>query len=512
MTRAAPSSSVDPIAARDADARDAGFGARVRRALIWRSGGQIVTQLLSWTSTLMVVRLLDPADYGLFAMTQAVIAFMQFLNGYGLVSALVQSDSIDEKRLRQAFGLMLLLNGGLALAQIALAPVAASYYQEPRVADLLCVQALIYLTVPFTSLPEVLMGRSLEFRRPAFVNLAAGVVAAVLAISGALAGWGVWTLVWAPIAGFYVRAIGYVLVTRLFIRPSFDFGGAGPMIAYAGSLLGGQVAFLVISQADIFIGGRVLGAHTLGLYAEALFLVQIFVSRFVPPLNEVAFPLYARMQDDRPRVAATLARTIRLLMLAACPLYLGIAVTAEPLVLTLLGPKWTGMADYVRLLALAMPFMTVQVMFPPMMNALGRPGLSAKVALAGAVILPVAFLIGIRFGAYGLACAWTLAYPLYALLTARVAGRLVGLSLAALARAVAPGFAAAAAMAGLVLGADALLPAMPAPARLSVLVGVGVAGYALCLRLVAGAALAELLALVRGRGGALGGILSGQQG
>ena len=113
----------------DADANDAGFGARIRSAIFWRSGSQILSQIMSWVVTLAVIRLLDPADYGLFAMTQVILNFATFLNGYGLVSALVQSDRVEPHRLRQAFGIMLLLNGGLALAQLA-AP--AGFRHGPR--------------------------------------------------------------------------------------------------------------------------------------------------------------------------------------------------------------------------------------------------------------------------------------------------------------------------------------------------------------------------------------------
>ncbi len=505
-----PSSAPDPLASGDADASDTSFGARVRSALIWRSGAQIVTQMLSWVSTLMVIRILNPADYGLFAMTQAVIAFMTFLNGYGLVSALVASETIDTHRLRQAFGLMLLLNGGLGLAQLVLAPFAADYYGQPMVAAMLRVQAVIYLSTPFITLPEVVMGRSLDFRKAAYVTFISGLTAAGVAITGALSGWGVWTLVWAPIAGFYVKAIGYCLVTRFFIWPSFNFRGAGPTIWFAVTLLGSQLAFLIQSQADVFIGGRALDPHALGLYAEALFLTQIFVSKFVPPINEVTFPIYARMQGDKARVADALCRAIKLVLLIACPLYLGMAVTAEPLVLTILGAKWVEMAPYVSLLALAMPFLTLQVMFPPMLNAIGRPGLGARIAMIGAVIMPLAFLIGIHRGGHGLALAWLIGYPVFALSTARLAGRLVGLTFGHLFRAVLPGLMAATGMACIVSVADHLVvPGNLLPiARLGILVVLGGTSYAALLLLMARDTVRELIAMVSGRG--IGGVIEAE--
>jgi O-antigen/teichoic acid export membrane protein len=480
----------------DADASDAGFGARIRTAILWRSGSQIVSQMASWVVTLAVIRLLDPKDYGLFAMTQVILNFATFLNGYGLVSALVQSESSDPHKLRQAFGIMLLLNGGLALAQLAVAPLAADYYDQPMVADLLRVQALLYLSTPFISIPEAIMGRAMDFRRPALVNLIAAIASAAVALTGALSGWGVWTLVFAPIAGFWVKGIGYVLATGFMPVPSFDFRGTGAMVAYGASLLGGQLFWIVQSQADIFIGGRVLEPHELGLYAEALFLTQIFVSKFIPPLNDVAFPAYARMQKDPARIAWSFCKAVRLLMLLSCPVYLGMAATAGPLVETLFGAKWKDMAPFVTILALAMPFMTLQVMFAPVSNALGRPGTTARVAAIGALLMPAAFLIGIRHGAIGLAWAWLCAFPVLTLITARLAGAPMGLRLSDLIRSAAPGLGCSMLMAGAVLMLDRLLPPLEPAIRLAILVPAGGLGFLAALMLCARGTLKELLALV----------------
>lgn len=481
----------------DADAQDTGFSGKVRTALIWRSGSQILAQIISWASTLVVIRLLDPSDYGLFAMTQAILAFMQFLNGYGLVSALVQSESLDTHKLRQAFGIMLLLNSALALLQLGIAPLAADYYDQPLVADLLRVQALIYLATPFISIPEVLMGRSLDFRKPAIVSLIAAAAAAAVALWGALSGWGVWTLVWAPITLFWVRGLGYVIATRFLPIPSFDFRGTGGMIAFGAAMLGSQLLWLVQTQSDIVIGGRVLNPHELGLYAEALFLTQIIVSKFIPPLNDVAFPAYARMQADTSAICWSFLRALRLIMLVACPLYLGMAATAEPLVLTLFGEKWREMAPFVELLALAMPFMTIQVMFPPVCNALGRPGLTTAISATGAILMPLSFLIGIRFGAIGLAWSWLATYPLFALATAHIAGRPFGLRIGDLLKAVTPGVACSSAMALIVMACDMALPAgMMAPIRLALLVIAGGVSFMLLLLIFARATLDDLIGLL----------------
>ncbi|MPT48749.1 MAG: lipopolysaccharide biosynthesis protein [Sphingobium sp.] len=466
------------MSAQDASAQDKGFAAKVRTAIFWRSGGQIIAQMVSWTSTLLVMRLLTPGDYGLFAMTQVLLNFMQFLNGYGLVSALVQTKSLTSHQVRQAFGIMLLLNGTLAALQLIIAPFAADYYDQPLIADLLRVQALIYLSTPFIAIPEVLMARKLDFRRPAIVGLISSMVAALVALTGAFLGWGVWTLVFAPIAGFYVRGIGYLIISGFVPIPSFNFRGTGWMIAFGAPLLGSQFLIMVQTQTDIIIGGRMLPAHELGLYAEALFLTQIFVARVLPPLNDVAFPAYARMQEDRAALNHAFCRATRLIMMLACPVYLGMAVTAQPLVLTLFGPKWAAMVPFVAIIAASMPFYTLQQLLNPAMNAIGRPGLLMRIAAIGAVVMPLAYFVGIQIGAIGLAWAWAVGIPILALVATRIATSAMDMDMADLLKAMIPGFSAAAIMALCVWAVDQLLPRTWAtPLHLGALVATGAAVY-----------------------------------
>ena len=472
---------------------------QVRRAVLWRSGSQILAQMVQWGATFLVIRILDPRDYGLYAMTGVVLVFLNMLNGYGLASGLIQRDDVTPRQVRQLFGMLIVLNGTLALAQVALAPLAAAYYRQPEVAALLRVQALIYCITPFAALPYALLSRAMEFRRQASANIAASFAGATSALGGALAGWGVWTLVWAPIALYTVRAAMLTWGARSLMWPSFDFRGAGHLARYGGVMAAGQFFWFLQSQADVFIGGRRLDPHQLGIYTTALFLAQIFVSKFVPPLNEVAFSAYARMQHDEGAVSRAFVRSGRIIMLVAMPFYLGLAATAEPLVLTALDAKWAEVAPVVRLLALAMPFMTIQVLYAPACDARGRPGIGARNGAVGAVLLAAAFLVGVRWGPTGLAWSWIAAYPLYLAISSWRSLPVIGVSPRALAEAIAPSALAAIAMALIVMLADRALPPLPAPTRLAALVAVGAAAYGIWLALFARATVRELVALVAKR-------------
>jgi O-antigen/teichoic acid export membrane protein len=472
------------------------LGESVKRAVIWRSGSQIGSQVVAWAATLLVIRILDPADYGLLAMTQVVIVFLNFLNGYGFAGSLIREPELTEGKIRQAFGMLLLVNGALALLQIGLAPVAAAYYRHPQIADLLRAQALIFLSTPFISIPEVLLMRQMDFRRQALVNLVATLVSAGIALGGALAGWGVWTLVWAPIALFWTRALGLQLVTREWHWPSFRFAGSGPMFRFGLGLLASTFGWTVITQADTLIAARKLTASELGLYAEALFLTTLIASKFVPPLNEVAFPAYARMQEDRALLAAAFLKAVRLVMLVTCPLYLGLSVVAPDFVAVVLGAKWQAMAPLMTILAFAMPTQTLYILFAPAVNALGHIRVTARTSLLGALVMPPAFITGLQWGAVGLAIAWLLAFPVLPLVTFLQARGKLAITARQLAAAIAPGLLASATMALAVLLVGRGLGSVAPWQRLLLEIGFGALCYAALLLAFSRAALRELAGLV----------------
>lgn len=454
-----------------------GFSGRVRSAVFWRSGSQILAQMVMWVSTIIVVRLLEPADYGLFAMTQVVLVLFNFLNGYSFASSLIQAESIDQRRIRQAFGLLILLNATLAFTQFWTAPFAAAYFRQPILADMLRLQCLLYLATPFIAVPSAVLARGLDFRKQAAANMAGALAGAVTSLACALSGFGVWTLVWAPVALFTVRAVGLTVAARFWLWPSFDLRDSGSLLGFGGVLLLCQLFWILQSQADIFLAGRSFTPHDLGLYSEALFLTQIFTAKFIPPVNEVAFPAYAELHKKGGRVGQAFLTSVRLTMFVALPLYLGMAAVAGPLVETLFGPKWAGMAPLVQGLALAMPLFALQIIHSPSTNAMGKATVYLKTSIAGALIMPIAFLIGIRFGVDGLVAAWWIAAPLLLLVTMALTLPEIGLGWRDIFGTVAHTMSAALAMGLIVAILEYEVTGLPAPAELALLVVTGAAIY-----------------------------------
>ncbi len=465
-------------------AADTVFADRVRSAVFWRAGSQIAAQLVMWGATVLVVRLLDPKDYGLFAMTQVVLVAFNFLNGYSFATSLIQAESVGERRIAQVFGMLILLNGTLAVTLFLTAPAAAAYYGQPMVTTMLRVQSLMFLTTPFIALPTALLARRLDFRRQGWINLASALIGAVSALSCALAHFGVWTLVIAPIAMFVFRAIALTIAARLLVWPSFDFRGAGDVVRFGTALLVSQLFWILQSQSDIFLAGRVFDPHDLGLYSESLFLTLIFTGRFIPPLNEVALPAYAHLIKQGRPVGSAFVATAQKIMLIAAPLYAGLSLTAAPLVTTLFGPKWLEMIPLVAGLALAMPFAALQIICSPATNAMGRPRVYVTTSIAGAIIMPLAFFMGIRWGAQGLVHAWQVAAPLLLMFTLWFTLPLVRARWIDLAAAMVPVAVATGAMAAAVIGISFAIQSLAPPLTLAILVVSGALTYGATLQII----------------------------
>jgi O-antigen/teichoic acid export membrane protein len=459
------------------DSAASGFGDRVRSAVLWRWGSQVLAQIITWTTTIMVVRLLDPHDYGLFAMTQAILAALNFVNGYGFASSLISAKEVDERRVGQVFGLLIIANAILATTQVLMAPLAARYYGQPEVANMLYVQALIYLTTPFIALPASLLARGLHFRTQALVNLICAVVGASVALTLAWSGYGVWALVWAPIAMFSTRALGLTLAAGRLVKPIFDFRGSRDIIGFGTAFTLSQLFWVVQSQSDIFIAGGRFSPHDLGLYSESLFLVLIFTGRFLPPLNEVAFPAYAELNNTGAPLGPAFVSGMRMIMLIATPFYVGLSLAAGPLVGTFFGPKWLAMIPIVTGLALAMPAMALQIICSPTTNALGRPGIYLFTNAAGAVIMPACFFFGIAAGPAGLVMAWQIAAPLLLAVTLAATLPAIGVRIGQMLTALLPALTGCGVMALAVWALESRIAGLSAPLQLALIAPTGAAVY-----------------------------------
>jgi O-antigen/teichoic acid export membrane protein len=162
----------------------------------------------------------------------------------------------------------------------------------------------------------------------------------------------------------------------------------------------------------MLIAGKWLGKELLGFYSVAMHLASLPNQRLGAIINQVAFPAFSRMQHDVARMGTSLLLGIRVLSLTSFAALWGLSSIAPELVSVLLGPAWTPAVVPLQVLGLVMPLRAIANFIPNALQGLGRSDILLGNAIAGALIGPAAFLIGVRWGLLGLSAAWLVATPL----------------------------------------------------------------------------------------------------
>ena len=385
---------------------------KVMGALGWSVSARLVGQLVSWAVTIIVVRLLAPESYGLMAMAMMFVALSDMFSDLGMGSVLVQLREAPPRVLRQLFGLTLIVNTGIFGTLFAAAPVIATFFAEPELVPLVRVLAIRFLLLSFEVMPRSLLERDLDFKRQSMVMLAGQMIGAGTTLTGALYGMGVWALVAGYLATATTRVVGVHVVNPLWILPSFRFRGASGLIRFGGLISIERALAVVHGQLDQFIIGKLLGKQVLGFYSVAMHLAELPMARVMGTVNPIAFSAFARLRDE-PDAAAYYTRKIaRISSLVAFPAFFGISAVADPFVEVFLGHQWHAAAIPLQFLVLVFPLRLATGFMPSLLRGLGYPGESViNVAMAIAV-LAVGFLVGTRWGLYGVSMTWVVVYPL----------------------------------------------------------------------------------------------------
>jgi O-antigen/teichoic acid export membrane protein len=439
------------------------------------------TYLIQLGQTVVLSRLLDPADFGLFAMTLVVTGFATLLAEMGLANAVIQAREVSAES-RSSLYWLNVLTGTAAFAVVCLSsPLVAAAYGESRVAGLLPWVALPLLFGSFGQQFQAFFERELEFGRLAEIEVGSGIVGALVAIGAALAGGGVLALAAGLVANTAVRNGLLMLFGWRRWRPSLrlrreDLGG---YVGFAFRHSGQRLANYVSANLDYALIGGFLGARPLGYYTVAYNLANLPSSRVNAVVNRVFFPLLARAQSDPSRVRDAYLRLQEYTATINFPIVAGLAITAPLLIPVFYGEDWIPAVPLLRVLCVVGLSRAVAGTIGPLLLALGRPDLGLRWSLMLVCIQTPGLWLAVRTGsALGVALAFAILSTLYAVLNYPILVRaLIGPCLPDYLRTMWPSFWASVVMSVVVLACGALGDGLPRPALLAVEVAAGIATY-----------------------------------
>ncbi len=351
------------------------------------------TRAVLLVNTVILARLLQPSDFGVLALATLALGIFAFLGELGLGSAFTIRQDLDRRAQGTVLSLMLVGGGITAGAVAALSPLAADVFDEPRLHPVLAALSLVLLINGFTWFYEQVLTRELEFRRRFVALMAQALTNLVVAVSFALLGAGIWSLVAGQLAGMVAQGGAQLRLSPYRVRPAWDRKVAGEMIAAGrGFMALGGLTF-VRQNLDYFAVARVLGSRPLGFYSMAYRLSDLPASAIAGPIANVTFPAFARMRSREADVSAPFLKTLRFVALVTAPMGLGLSAASRPFTLAVFGNTWSPMIGVLAVLGLWAVLRPLQLTCSWFLNSLGRAGMSAILTGASVALLaPGTFL------------------------------------------------------------------------------------------------------------------------
>lgn len=397
-------------------------------SLKWLAGARFAGQLIAWAVTLIVISTLKPSDYGLIAIAGLMIGFADLLKEMGLYTALVQKRDLTSRQIEQAFGFLLVANSAIYIIIFFLAPPFASFFQEPRLVNMLRVLGIQFPLAAVGVVQDAMLSRRMDFKRKSFVNFAVLLSNSFTTLAFALTGAGVWALVYGNLAGSAARAIGLVLAAQYWCRPRFTLTGMKDLLRFGSFVSVTRLIWYAYSRADVLIIGKLLGKEILGFYYIALELATLPMRKVSELLNQVGLAAYSSIQDDMATLRSHYCKAIRTLSFVAFPVFWGISSISTVFVPVVLGQRWEPAAIPLQLLSLMMPIRMVGHSGSGVLSAIGKPHLATVNILISFVIMIPAFFLGTYYGGLtGVTLAWVIIFPFVRLIQLRVALRPLGL-------------------------------------------------------------------------------------
>lgn len=473
---------------------------KVLTAFGWSAGSKLFGQLITWTLTIVIVRLLTPNDYGLLAMAMIFVSFLDVFGDLGMGAALVQARDHNEQLSRKIFGVIVLVNLGLYAFMFMVAPIIADFFDEPRLVDIIRVIALRFIFLIFDTVPRSLLERELDFKNCSIVAATSAVIGGVITLIMAWHGQGVWSLVYGSVSTGLVQAIGMNMIKPYFRLPSFRFAGMRQYVSFGGYITIERALFYIQAQSDALIIGKLLGKEMLGYYSMAMDLASLPMQKLMGTINQVALPAYASIQNDVGQVSYYFLKVVRITAFFAFPVFFGFSVVADALINTLLGEKWQLAVMPIQILCIIMPIRMIGNLLPSVLRGVGRPDVNVTNVAISAVIMTSAFLVGSQWGLLGVCLAWVSVYPLVFFITLYRAGKIIQVGfIQVLGVIFRPGLTATI-MYGTVMSLAQLIPdSWNAVFHLLVLIVTGLVVFIIATRLFYRDGLLEAMDLVRKR-------------
>ncbi|MGO4784649.1 lipopolysaccharide biosynthesis protein [Cryobacterium sp. W22_MBD10_FK3] len=389
--------------------------------------GQLSRFLIQLTALVWLSRLLSPNDFGLVAMVAAVAGVATIIGDGGLSFAAVQAKTLTDQQRTNLFWSNLLLGAVLGTVIFSTAAPLSDFYDSPDLENVAKVIAVVFLLNGATTQFRAHINRSLNFRLLALTDVSSQFVGLVVAVSAALIGLGFWALVFQQLVVALVALVFCAMGGKW--KPGLPRRAAGMRRLYAfgiHTLLDQILNYASVNLATVLLG-RSWGPSVVGVYSRAYNIFTMPMTQLASPLTRVALPLLSRIEDRRD-FTRRLTHAQTLLAYPLLGIFSTLAVVAPSLIPIALGPGWHDVVPILQVLSLGGAFQVLAYVYYWAFLALGKTGVQLRFSVPTRVAMMGFCLIGVQWGAIGVACAITAGLIVIWIVNSSAGMRAIGIS------------------------------------------------------------------------------------
>ena len=371
----------------------------------------ITTQGLKFVITLVatsiIARLLTPQDYGLISMVAVVTGVVSTYKDLGLSAATIQRAEISEEQISTLFWVNVLLSLGVTLFTIAIAPLIAWFYNEPRLTRITFFTAFGFLISGLAVQHEALLRRQMRYFSLASIGLFSLIVGYVVGIYMAWKGYSYFALVGSQLAlGLTGTLITWGVCRWVPGLPKRDTG-VRSMLRFGSNLTGFATINYFARNGDNLLIGKFWGPQQLGLYSRAYQLMMLPIDQVNEPITTVAVPALSRLIDSPEDYRRAYLRMLEKVAFLTMPAVVIMIATADWIVAIVLGPQWRTVGTLLVILGVAGLIQPISNTAGWLFISQGRTKEMFRLSMIGGPLTIASIIIGLPWGATGVATSYT---------------------------------------------------------------------------------------------------------
>jgi len=423
------------------------------RGIFWVAFSNILIKVINFIVTLILARLLDPEHFGLVSLGLVVVNFFEIFRDMGIGTALIHKKEEADKAANTAFFLFPVIAAVFYIISYFIAPLAADFFNEPQVEPIIRALSFIFVIWSFGTLPSILLDKNLDFKKKVIPQIIPKIGYGITAISLAVSGYGVWSLV---IGRLMLEVLSVLSIWPVVSwRPSYTFDRktAIELLNYGKQVVGANILVFLITIIDVTFIGRILGADNLGYYTIAFGIATLLTSQVSDLMSRVMFPVYAKINDEKTKLKNAYLQTLKYVSFISIPATVGIFAVALDFVRVVYGAKWLPAVAALQILCFYGLNRSLLGTTEQLYLAAGKPVIRTKLNLLQLVFMGVLmYPLTMRYGIAGTAFAALIPSTLNVFLTFREAGKIIDEDFFYIAKTFVPGIVGSLIMVSVIYG------------------------------------------------------------